>query len=421
MRVLHVSTWKTRCGIANYTETLVNQLARRGIDSDVFPLATHEMHTMVESDLTALVAAIGQRARDSDLVHLQHEFGFYSSPTTTSSIVTFGNILDAIKRAARPAVATFHTDPDYSISIPTNRRKLRQLVLAKRWQWRVARHFRNRASAAQALTHTMRGRQALVNSGFDSARVSTVPMGHEMRAVPSSLEIRNAAKAQLGLEPNSVLMSIFGFIGTYKGHEVAMQALRALPPKFVLAIIGGRHPDAGEDPALNNILRAWRKRDPKRLLITGYADRPTVELYQAETDICLAPYRPAFNLSASAALTWCLTSGRPTIASAIPSFREVNHRGDCLMLVTPGAPFELAWAIERLAGDEPTQARLVQNSLRYAEANSWQVVAERTADIYAQVLTRHGTGARASSPIAPRQVHPAALPTGQLAADKSAA
>ena len=93
-----------------------------------------------------------------------------------------------------------------------------------------------------------------MTSGFDEDRISTVPMGHEARDVPSSLEVRHAAKARLGLAPDTVLLSIFGFVGSYKGHEVAVRALRMLPPKFVLAVIGGRHPDAGNDQALNNIL-----------------------------------------------------------------------------------------------------------------------------------------------------------------------
>ena len=64
------------------------------------------------------------------------------------------------------------------------------------------------------------------------------------------------------------------------------------------------------------------------------------------------------------------------------------------MTVTPGAPYELAWAVQRLASDQPLQERLVQNALRYAQANSWQLAAERTASIYEQVLSRHGGGTR---------------------------
>ena len=159
MRVLHVSTWKTRCGIANYAETLADQLSRHGIVSEAFPISPHDMRTMVASDVALLVRSIGERAQAFDLVHLQHEFSFYSSPTTSSSIRNFGRILAMLKRVGRPAAVTFHTDPDYSGSLPTSRRALRGLVLGHRWRWSVAPHFRRRRGVAQALTHTMRGHE----------------------------------------------------------------------------------------------------------------------------------------------------------------------------------------------------------------------------------------------------------------------
>jgi glycosyltransferase involved in cell wall biosynthesis len=139
---------------------------------------------------------------------------------------------------------------------------------------------------------------------------------------------------------------------------------------------------------MNAILRSWRKHDPKRLIITGYADRPTIDMYQTATDICLAPYLPTFNLSASAALTWALTSGRPVIASGIPAFEDINRAGDCLLTVMPGAAPELAWAVERLARDETLQQRLVEKAQAYAEARSWKVAAVRNQEVYEEVLAR---------------------------------
>ena len=78
--------------------------------------------------------------------------------------------------------------------------------------------------------------------------------------------------------------------------------LKLLPKNYILAVIGGRHPDARADRTLNNMLCAVQARS-ERLIITGYADRETIDLYQTATDICLAPYLPEFNVSASAALT----------------------------------------------------------------------------------------------------------------------
>jgi glycosyltransferase involved in cell wall biosynthesis len=392
MKVLHVSTWKIRCGIAACTESLVENLAPLGVESHTYPISPYDVHVMVREDLQALFRDARRAAQSCDLVHVQHEFGFFGT-NHPDSISNFGRLLRSLRRANRPVLATFHTDPHFPFALPTSRAGLKQTVLNRMWRWLVARQFHGR-KGCHALVHTAKGRQALIHSGMACSNVAMVPMGHEPRAVSKDADQRRRAKRTLGLPPDAVLLSMFGFISAYKGHMVAVKALKSLPKNYVLAIIGGRHPCAGEEPTMNAILRAWRKQDPKRLLITGYADRPTIDLYQQATDICLAPYMPSFNLSASAALTWALTSGRPTIASGIPVFEDINRRGECLMTVTPGAAEELAWTVQRLARDEPLQARLVEKAQAYAEANSWRVAAERNHSIYERVLLLRGAPRR---------------------------
>jgi glycosyltransferase involved in cell wall biosynthesis len=323
---------------------------------------------------------------------VQHEFGFFGT-NYPDSIRNFGNLLRSLRRTNKPVLVTYHTDPHFPFALPASRQGIKQAVLNRMWRWLVARQFRGR-KGCHALVHTAKGRQALIHSGMATSNVSMVPMGHEPRAVSKDPDERRRAKRTLGISPDAVLLSMFGFISAYKGHAIAVKALKSLPKNYVLAIIGGRHPCAGEEPTMNAILRAWRKQDPKRLTITGYADRPTIDLYQQATDICLAPYMPSFNLSASAALTWALTSGRPTIASGIPAFEDINRRGECLMTVTPGAADELAWTIQRVARDEPLQAWLVAKAQAYAEANSWRVAAERNHSVYQRVLLLRGAPRR---------------------------
>ena len=95
MRILHVTTWKIRCGIAACTESLVEQLDQRGIESTVFPITPSTVHTMVRNDMTAMIEKIAQQARECDLVHIQHEFGFFASPSIVNSIRNFGHLLGA--------------------------------------------------------------------------------------------------------------------------------------------------------------------------------------------------------------------------------------------------------------------------------------------------------------------------------------
>ena len=271
MKILHVSTWKARCGIAGYAENLVDSLDQLGVESQPFPLVPHDIHTMIPEDWEATCERICHEARSCDLVHIQHEFSFFSSPGPRSSIHNFGLLLNKLKRARCPTVATFHTELPFQRKLPTSKRKLTDTILNQLWRWNVASHFRRRASLCHGIVHGMKGRQVLFNSGASPHNISLLPMGHPIRHLSADIEQKRTAKIKLGIDPDSVVLSIFGFVGAYKGHEVAVKALKLLPKKYVLAVIGGRHPDATREPTLNNILRAWHDHDPKRLLVTGYA------------------------------------------------------------------------------------------------------------------------------------------------------
>jgi glycosyltransferase involved in cell wall biosynthesis len=135
---------------------------------------------------------------------------------------------------------------------------------------------------------------------------------------------------------------------------------------------------------LDAILAAWEGQDPKRLIVTGYVPRETVDTFYAATDVCLAPFQKG-NPTGSASLNWALTSGKPTIASNIPAFAEIQQVADCLQLCTPDAAHELAWQVQQLSGNPELQQKLIQNALQFAAIHSWDRVVERLVDVYREV------------------------------------
>ncbi|MGC4006332.1 MAG: glycosyltransferase [Pirellulales bacterium] len=124
------------------------------------------------------------------------------------------------------------------------------------------------------------------------------------------------------------------------------------------------------------------------MIITGYVEEEVANRFYAATDICLAPYSRKTNLSASGAITWALSSGKPTIASKIDAFQAIARDGDCMMMVTPEQPQELAWACECLDADEAMRKRLVANAGDYCRKYSWSDTAEQTIELYQRLLSR---------------------------------
>ncbi len=415
MKVLHLSTWKQRCGIADFAESIVTHLARQGVESDVFPLNTAELRYATPAELRSDYDRALRMAGDFDLVHIQHEFGIFAgSGGLFESIANFAYVLSGLRSLNRPTVVSFHGEPAFAGLVPSlesarqggvaalhslvQKIRTRRVIhkLDRLWRRQVASFFDGQPGSFRVLVHTPRTRLAVIRSGLAAQCVSVMPMGHSLRDPAFHSASQTAAKAQLGLAPDSILLTIFGFVTAYKGHLLAVQALKKLHPQYHLAIVGGPNLANSTDTTLNSILETWEREDPRRLMITGFAPRETIDLYHAATDICLAPFLPG-NIAGSASATWAFTSGKPTIASNIPAFSEIQQAADCLLLCTPNAVHELAWHIQQLAGNQPLQAKLAQNALKFAALHSWERVIEGLIGTYREMTSLSGSNRPASN------------------------
>jgi glycosyltransferase involved in cell wall biosynthesis len=256
---------------------------------------------------------------------------------------------------------------------------------ARRIAWRkhVSRRFAARPDTTLAIAHSPATRRSLIRQGIPSAAVHIMPHG----CLPQQKFHLDTltAKERLGLPAGTVLLTMFGFVGAYKGHDVAVRALARMPERFHLAICGGSHPESQRHD-LATLIRLVRKLElEQRVTITGWLSEEAAEMHYAATDICLAPYVDA-SLSASGAITWALASGKPTIASRIPAFQEICREHPCLLLTSPGMVDEIVWAADKLAGDSSIARELVAAARRYTEDHSWDVTAVATRDLYEALL-----------------------------------
>jgi glycosyltransferase involved in cell wall biosynthesis len=369
MKVLHLSTWKARCGIGDFTQSVVEHLSALGIENDVFPLDVAALRYTTSSEFCGEMDRFAGMAAGFDLVHVQHEFSLFTgSGGVFDTLLHFAHLLEALHKVRKPVVVTFHSGAALQTLLPSpdvnriqtdrggvsavlgavQRIRLRQTTqkLHKLWRKRIAPFFDGRPGSFRAVVHTARTRMEMVNSGLAPGCVSVVPLGFTLRD-PSFLNDNGAAaKTKLKLPRDSILLTVFGFVAAYKGHLTAVEALKKLPSQYRLAVVGGPHPANACDQTLNALLEAWEGQDPGRLIVTGYVPRETIDTYHAATDICLVPFQKG-NPTGSASLTWALTSGKPTIASNIPAFAEIQQAAECLLLCTPDAAHELAWHIQQ--------------------------------------------------------------------------
>lgn len=392
IRILHLTPWQEPCGIAGYAESLVRALELHGVENSVITNNATRWRYSVGPDSQKFFDDVVKAAQDHDLVHVQHEWSFFTASSMCASIRNYGRLLDRFRKHRIASCTTFHTEPSFTRSAKrgsTDRSSIARWFLKRfslqsyAWRRRIMPHFNQKAVPCQAIVHTPNTRAMFARSGLSTDSIRELPMGFEELPQVATGD-RQAAKKALGLPSDCRLVSIFGFVSHYKGHDVALDALKLLPAHYHLAVVGGSHPQA-QDHFFDSVV-ARAKRFAGRVHVTGYADRATADTYMTASGACLAPYHQWSGLASSAAITRAIASGRPVIASKIEAFAHLQREAECLFMVTPDQKAELAWAIDRVCNDKTLQRRLGQRGLAFAAEYSWANVAEQTLNLYETML-----------------------------------
>src|SRR5579872_6009649 len=178
MKVLHLSTWKERCGIGDFTQTVVEHLSAAGIENEVFPLRVSALRYMTSGEFCEEMERFAETAADFDLVHVQHEFSLFTgSGGVFDTLLHFAHLLEALQKAHKPVVVTFHSGAALQTLLPSadaNRpsaasggaaawealRRIRVRLAAKKlnklWRSRIAPFFGGRRGNFRGVVHTER-------------------------------------------------------------------------------------------------------------------------------------------------------------------------------------------------------------------------------------------------------------------------
>lgn len=396
LEITQISTWRTPCGIAGYTENLVNQLSKfEELAINVCSIDKHKFSIsgpIAENEIKNII----NKSKNANIVHIQHEFSFFGASYNLSN-EKFTALLRGLRNNKKIIFITFHTLP---LPMPswTHARGIRSFfsILVARFlrnkRWSMLAKEISKHTAYHVIAHNERSASILCNSGIAWDKINIIPLGLTS-PTESSPEKLNSAKIALGYKKDDILIGLFGFVADYKGVLQATESLKFLPQHFKLVFVGGRHPDNKSDNSIDNIIKLslklslleTNKTKPgkDRIEISGWLPKESLNFYKSACDIIIAPYKEV-NLSSSAALAMALTSGRPVIASAIDAFRDINNEYQCMLLIGENSPRELAWAIEKLISDEELSKLLIENARKYAEKYSLTNISNIYKSLYSK-------------------------------------
>ncbi len=351
LRIAMVTSLRDRCGVADYSQRLVDALAPHV-----------EVAWVTDPD------GFSPAMNEADVVHIQHQYFLFGGVAPWRN--AFGRLAN---RITAPIVMTVHeiVEPDGG--------------MARRAAIRVTNRSQFvRPGIVQFIVHTEADLDRLATQGVSAERITVIPLGVPE---PPRLPPRSAARRALGIEGQFIL-TVFGFVSRRKGHRTALEALALLPENCRLLIAGGRHPDDRSDYVDELKRVASDLGVGGRVSFTGYLEEEDVANIMSASDLILAPFVSG---SGSASLALAFACGRPVLASAIPPNVEISKLcPGSLSLVPPGQPGELAEAVARLQRDPRTLARLAEGSRRYAARFTYAHMAELTAMVYRRAAG--GTG-----------------------------
>jgi len=238
-------------------------------------------------------------------------------------------------------------------------------------RWANALTYRRNA-AVIAVSHAV---AATIGRRRPGDWVTVVHHGPDLADAPAGPSARAAARAELGLPADALVVGTVGNLTAKKDQATLLAAfglLRREDPSAVLVLIGGGPLEAE--------LRALAG---ESVVFTG--SRPDVP--------ALLPGLDVFTLSSRqeglpVALMEAMTSGLPSVVTRVGGMPEVLDDGVQGFLVPPGDPVALAAALGRLAADEGLRGRL--GAAARDRSKSFDVAgAQRSIEqVYARVLHR---------------------------------
>lgn len=302
-RIAWVSTWNSRCGIAEYARMQLGAMC----DVDPIILANRDAKPETadgpevercwradgRDNLTGLLSAI-ERAQP-DAVVIQFHFSRFALPP-------LGRLLTELRMRGTPAVVVMHA----TRTADGNDLDGREGHLAP---------------AERLLVHGVADLERLRRHGLHQ-RAAILPQG----VAPASADLPAPAGSEV-LDADPVLAS-FGFLLPHKGLAELIEAfgrLQAAHPRLRLLLLNASYPSADSTRERKRCeALVAQLPDPARVhLITDFLEPDAVLAWLQRASLIVFPYQHTAE-SASAAVRMALAADRPVACTPLPIFDDLG-------------------------------------------------------------------------------------------------
>jgi glycosyltransferase involved in cell wall biosynthesis len=378
LRLAWISTYNARCGIASYSEHLLEFFDNDAFEITILaddqeairPDPDNMLRLWSKSD-GSLTRVRNHLVRNGfDAAFFQHNFRFFD----------FDDFADTLVVLADVGIATFVTC-HRTKGLVANRRMTEALQSCTR-------------VFVQSLEDVNRLRECGV-----STNLALLPHGVIDRPAPKA----DAVRALLGLSGFGPAIGTFGFLLPGKGLPELIHAfaliLRAHPSAYLL-MLNADYPTPESEEERDRclaLLRLLELKDRVRL-IGDFLDIEETLFLLSACDVIVFPYQRSEE-SASGAVRLGLAAGRPVLTTSLPVFADLSE----IVHQLPGTDaLGIAEGILSILGDDDRRSEILRRQRGWVRANSWATQAARLSNIILGCFEEaHGVELRVPTALAP--------------------
>ena len=381
-QVLFITSYPPRqCGIATYSEDLMNAIKKQFSDSFSLRICAldegkqiieypNELKYIIDTsnDINYIEMAAKINADDDiSCILIQHEFGLFGGE--------YGeNLLILMSLLEKPIITTFHT----VLPQPNDKRK----------------------SVVKSIFALSENVIVLTKTSADILKKEYAINEHKISVIYHGTHItaskdKNILKAKYGFKDRLVL-STFGLISSNKNIETALDSLPEIKAKFpnvLYLILGKTHPGVVKHEGekyrefLHDKVDKLGLKD-NVLFVNKYLSLDELLEYLALTDVYLFTSNDPHQ-AVSGTFAYAMASGCPIIATPIPHAKEMLDDGTGLLFGFEDSN-QLAKATIKLLGDKKLRHEMGRNAIHKVRKTSWENVAIQHAKLFIPFINRKG-------------------------------
>lgn len=343
------------CDIGTYTGQLTRHLEGS--------VNLHQVYLEIDSANPVHFLRTATRAglADTDVVHVQHEYGLFG-PKSVLSWIFFPILYVLTTLRGKPIVLTVHEA--WSRETIESRP-----YLIKWWYIRVVNWMLRRIASDIIFLSDSVEQTFLEATDIESTH--RIPHGvvFEEQSGLSKAE----AKQLLGYDLADTVVVEPGYVSRQKGHDVFVTlAKRFEDAKFLIA--GGSRSER-DQPFINELRRSF----PENVRMTGVLEDERFMTCFKPADAVVLPYRKE---GQSGVFNWCASYEVPVAASKCGYFTSIAELYDCVELFTITNLDSAADAISQVLTNDERRRKIIAGLQSFKQSESLEVVAERHIDIY---------------------------------------